>query len=174
MYLVTDMFNTVNAIFKADGRSRKTKIVDLCKLKRCFRKQPVVAINSREQSVNESSLISNSFDPASPAPNQKGERGRMACTNANTNGSNDEETVYQPLDQVTQIERDENSMTVDGHDSGTTVSRLVSIGRRRNKENVQLELSRETASAEPPKHWQILQDLTNRTSKVKNMSIIEE
>ena len=72
-------------------------------------------------------------------------------------------------------------MTVDGQDSGTTVIRLLSIGRRRNKENVQLsralpatELSRATASAEPPEHRQTLQDLTNRTSKVKQMSIIEE
>ena len=29
-YLVTDLFNEVNAILKADGRSRKTKIVHLC------------------------------------------------------------------------------------------------------------------------------------------------
>ena len=51
-YLVTDMFNEVNAILKADGRSRKTKIVHLCKLKRCFGKHPVVAINVPDQSVN--------------------------------------------------------------------------------------------------------------------------
>ena len=129
------MLNEVNAIQKADGRSRKTKIVHLCKLKRCFGKQPVVAVNSREQSVNESSLISNSFDPASPAPIQKCERGHMAYSNANANDSNDEVTVYQPLDQVTQVERDEHSMTVDG---GTTVVRLLSKGRRRQKDNVRV------------------------------------
>ena len=61
-YLVTDMLNEVNAILKADGHARKTKIVDLCKLKRSFGKPLVVSINSREQSINESSLISNSFD----------------------------------------------------------------------------------------------------------------
>ena len=70
-YLVTDMFNEVNAILKADGRSRKTKVVHLCKLKRCFGKQQqVVSINNQEQSVEES-LISNSVNPASPAPRSK-------------------------------------------------------------------------------------------------------
>ena len=126
--LVTDMFNEVNAILKADDRSRKTKIVHLCKLKRYSGKQPVVVINSQEHSVNESNMISNSFDPASPAPNQKGERGRIACTNANANDSRDEETVYQPLDQVT---------VQDSQDSGNTVIRLLSKERRRNKENFQ-------------------------------------
>ena len=100
-YLVTEMFNEVNAILKAYGRSRNTKIVQLCKLKICFGKPQVVSINSRELSINESSMISNSFDPASPAPNKKGDRGRIACTNANANDSNDDVTVYQPLDQVT-------------------------------------------------------------------------
>ena len=70
-YLVTDMFNEVNAVLKADGRSQKTKIVHLCKLKRCFGKAPIFWINSREHSVNESSMISNSIDPVSPAPNRK-------------------------------------------------------------------------------------------------------
>ena len=131
-YLVTDMFNEVNAVLKADGRSRKTKIVHLCKLKRCFGKQPVVAINVPDQSVNESSMISNSFDPASPTPNQKSERGRMACTNANANASNeltrssDELTMYQPLNQVTKVEEDDHLMTVDGQNSGTTVTMTMS------------------------------------------------
>ena len=111
-YLVTEMLNEVNAILKADGRSRKTKNVHLCKLNRCLGKQPVVANKFREQSINESSLISNSVDPASPAPNRKGEKGRIACTNANSNNSNDEVTVYQPLNQVTQVERDEHLLTV--------------------------------------------------------------
>ena len=128
------MFNEVNAILKADGRSRKNKI--LCKLKTCFGKTQVVAINNREQSVNESSQISNFFDPVSPAPNRKGERGRMACTNANANDSHDEVTVYQPQDQVTPLERDDHSMTVDSHDNGTTVNKLLSKQHRNNKENV--------------------------------------
>ena len=71
-------------------------------------------------------MFSNTFEPALPDPNQKGERGRMACTNANANDSNDEETVYQPLDQVPQVERDEHSMTVDGQDSGNVVIRTLS------------------------------------------------
>ena len=29
-YLVTDLFNEVNAILKADGQSRRTKVVHLC------------------------------------------------------------------------------------------------------------------------------------------------
>ena len=57
---------------------------------------------------------------------------------------------------------------------GTTVIRLLSKGRRRNKENAQPELSRATESAEPPVQRHKLQDLTNRTSKVKQMNIIEE
>ena len=51
-YLVTDMFNEVNALLKAGSHPRKTKIVNLCKLKRSFGKPPVVSINSRERSIN--------------------------------------------------------------------------------------------------------------------------
>ena len=71
----------------------------------------------------------------------------MACTNANANDSKDEETVYQLLDQVTQVKRNERSMTVDGQVSGNTIIRLLSNGHRRNKENLQPEFSRATTSA---------------------------
>ena len=65
-------------------------------------------------------------------------------------------------------------MTVDGQDSGITVIRTVSKGRQRNKENVHPELSRATASAEPPVQRHKLQDLTNRISKVTQMSPLDE
>ena len=155
-YLVTDMFNEVNAILKADGRSRKTKIVHLCKLKRCFGKHPVVAINVPDQSVNESSMISNSFDPASPTPNQKGENSRMACTIANAAASNElirssnELMEYQPLGQVIQVERDAHLKTVDGQYSGTTVMRTVSKGHPNKRKDNQTELSKATKSTELP------------------------
>ena len=86
----------------------------------------------------------------------------MACTNANANDSNDEGTVYLPLDQVTQVERDEHWITFDGQDSGNTVVRLLSKGRRRNKENVQPELLRAAGSVEPREQRYMLQDLTNQ------------
>ena len=126
------MFNEVNAVLKTDGRSRKTKIVHLCKLKRCFGNAPIVSFNSREQSINECSMSntgSNSFDPISAAPNQKGERDRMACAN----NSSEKITTHQLLDQVARVERDEHLLTVDGHDSGTTVVKLLSKGRRGDK-----------------------------------------
>ena len=63
----------------------------------------------------------------------------MACTYVNANDSNYEETVYQPLDQVIQVERDEHLMTVDSQDSVNTVVRIFSKRPRRNKDNVQPE-----------------------------------
>ena len=53
-YLVNDLFNKVDTILKADGRSRRTKVVHLCKLKRCFGKSPN---NNRKHSVNGSNTI---------------------------------------------------------------------------------------------------------------------
>ena len=47
-YLFTDLFNEENSILKSHGRLRKTKILHLCKLKRCFGKQPVFSINSQD------------------------------------------------------------------------------------------------------------------------------
>ena len=74
----------------------------------------------------------------------------MACTNTNANASDDELTVYQPLGQVTQVERDEHLMTVDGQDSGTTVIRTLSKGRQRNGKDSQPKISKATTSKEPP------------------------
>ena len=174
-YLVTEMFNEVNAILRADVRSWKTKIVHLCKLKRCFGKPQVVAINNREQSVNESSLISDSFDPVSPAPNRKGERGRTTCANAKANDSNDEVMVYQPRDQVTQLEKDGHSMTVDSKDDGTTVVKLLSKQHRSDKENVLPSTSRATRSTQSPVNRPILSNLTNKPTKTqKHQSRLDE
>ena len=160
-YLVSDMFNEVNAILKADGRSRKTKIVHLCKLKRCFGKPQVVAINNEEQSVNENSQISNSLDPMSPAPNRKREEGRTACpnanANANANASNNELTVGQPQDLVPDIEEDDYTMTVDSQNNGSPVHKLLSKQHQSNKENVLPSTSRTTRSTQSPvnrQHYQ--------------------
>ena len=60
-YLVTDMFNDVNAFLKSDGRSRKTKIVHLCKLKRCFGKPQVVAKNNRSTRIARSAILLTQF-----------------------------------------------------------------------------------------------------------------
>ena len=51
---------------------------------------------------------------------------------------------------------------------------LLSKGRRRNKVNVQPELLRATGSAEPPVQRHTLQDLTNRQSKVRQMTRLED
>ena len=153
--LVTDTFNEVNAILKADGRSRKTKIVHLCKLKRCFGKPQVVAINNEEQSVNENSQISNSFDPVSPAPHRKREEGRMAYPNANSNFS-DELTVGQPQDLVPGLDENDYSMKVDNQENSSTVYKLLSKGNRSNKENVLPSTSRATRSTQSPKNRPLL------------------
>ena len=50
-YLVTDILNEVNAVLIADGRSRKTKILRLYKLKRCFRLSRSIAENNRSMRV---------------------------------------------------------------------------------------------------------------------------
>ena len=55
----------------------------------------------------------------------------MACAY----DSNEELTQHQPLGQVTQVERDEHQLTVDGQDSDDTVVMLLSKGRRNNEEN---------------------------------------
>ena len=127
----------------------------------------------QEKTVNESSMISNSFDPASPAPNQKREKGRMACTNATANASEDELTVYQPLGQVIQVNRDDHLMTVDGQDSETTVIRKLSKGRQPNRESKQSEISRATTSAKPPAQRQNNRDLRSRVAKVTQMSTLD-
>ena len=57
----------------------------------------------------------------------------MACAY----DSNKELTQHQPLDQVTQLEMDENQLTVDGQDSDNTVVKLLSKGPRNKKANVQ-------------------------------------
>ena len=95
-------------------------------------------------------MISNSFDQASPSTNQNSKRGRMAFANAEANDSNSEVTIHQPLDQVTRVEWDDSLLTVDGQDRGTTVVRLLSEGRRGNKENVQPASTRATRSTHPP------------------------
>ena len=96
LYLVTDLFNEFNAILKADGRSRRTKVVHLCKLKRCLGKSPN---NNREHSFNESNTINNSVDLVSPASNR--------------------------IREDSQVEEDDLQLTVDGQDSGTTVIKLL-------------------------------------------------
>ena len=168
-YLVTDMFNEVNAILKADGRSRKTKIVHLCKLKRCFGKPQVVAINNEEQSVNENSQISNSLDPMSPAPNRKREEGRTACPNANANAtanaSNNELTVGQPQYLVPDIEEDDYSMTVDSQNNSSPVHKLLSKGHRSNKQNVLPSTSRATKSTQSPVNRPRLKNLTDKATQ---------
>ena len=50
-YLVTGILNEVDAILKADGRSRKTLIVHFSKLKKCFGKPFIVPMNYQDQSI---------------------------------------------------------------------------------------------------------------------------
>ena len=63
--------------------------------------------------------------------------------------------MHQPLDQVTQVERDDHSMTVDGQNSGFTVSKLLSKKHRMNKENELPSTSRVTRLTQPPLDRQI-------------------
>ena len=68
----------------------------------------------------------------------------MACADADANDSNSEIMMHQPLDQVTRVEGDDNLLKVVSQDSGTTVVRLLSKGRRSNKANVLPGTSRAT------------------------------
>ena len=56
-YLVTGILNEVDAILKADGRSRKTIIMHFSKLKKCFGKPFISPMNNRDQTLDESSRI---------------------------------------------------------------------------------------------------------------------
>ena len=129
-YLVTDMFNEVNAVLKADGRSKNQDCKSL-KVEKVFGKPPMLSRLTAD-SINESSLISNSFDPMSLAPNQKRERVRMACANE----YNYEISTHQPLGQVARVERDEQLLTVNSQHSDNTVVKLLIKGRSNNKEDV--------------------------------------
>ena len=74
-YLVTGILNEVDAILKADGRSRKTIIVHFSKLKKCFGNPFIVPMNRRDQSIEESNVIneteSEHESPVSKSPNKK-------------------------------------------------------------------------------------------------------
>ena len=129
----------------------------------------VVSISSREHSINESSLISNSFEPMSPAPNQKRERGRMACANE----FNDEIYTHQSLGQVTQVERDEHQLAVDSQDSNNTVVKLLSKGRRNNEEGAQPRSLRAMRSTKLSLERPIILDLTKKRS-ISILSLLEE
>ena len=118
-YLVTELFNEVNAILKADGRSKRTKVVHLCKLKRCFGKAPN---NSREHSINENHTINNSVDLVSPASNR--------------------------IRAESQVEKDDHQLTVNGQDSGLTVSKLLE--RSNNKKDDQPKSSKATRQTKLP------------------------
>ena len=59
-YTVTNLFNEVNAILKADGRSKKLKVIHFSKLKKCFGKPPIVSISNRDHSIEETSSINES------------------------------------------------------------------------------------------------------------------
>ena len=89
----------------------------------------------------------------------------MACANANANDSDSEITMHQLLDQVTQVERDDHSMTVDGQDSGTTVVRLLSKQHRSNKDNRLPRTSRATRFTQSPLDRTILTNLTNKNTQ---------
>ena len=130
-------------------------------------------------------MISNSFDPASPALNQKGEKGRMACTIANAAASNElmrssnELMEYQPLCQVIQVEKDAHLMTDVGQNSGTTVMRTVSKGRQSKIKDKQTEFSKATTSTEvlPMRARAILPaghrtDLTGPTTNIISADVL--
>ena len=98
----------------------------------------------------------------------------MACASANANDSYSEETMHQPLDQVSQVERDNHSLTVDSQDSGTTVVRLMSKKHQSNKENVLPGTSRATRSTQSPVDWPILSNLTTQKQQSRLDEIREE
>ena len=97
----------------------------------------------------------------------------MAWTNANAAASDNELMEYQPLDQVTQVEKDGHLMTVDGQNSVTMVMRTVSKGRQSNREDNQTELSKASKSTELPVQRHKTQDL-NQITKVTQMSTLNE
>ena len=73
-YLVTNFFNDVNAILKADGRSKKLKVIHFSKLKKCFGKPPIVSISNRDHSIDETNSIQESQERVTPAPESKSEK----------------------------------------------------------------------------------------------------
>ena len=95
-YTVANLFNEVNAILKADGRSKKLKVIHFSKLKKCFGKPPIIPISNRDHSVEETSLINEFQERVAPAPESQSEQNRMACARE-----------HQPLGQV-RGDRDEH------------------------------------------------------------------
>ena len=93
----------------------------------------------------------------------------MACAY----DSNEELTQHQPLDQVTRVKRGEHQLTVDGQDKYNTVVKLLSKGRRNNKENAQPRSSR-AIQTQLPVELPILTNLTNIRSTSKLSRLEEE
>ena len=94
-YLVTGILNEVDAILKADGRSRKTLIVHFSKLKKCFGKPFIAPMNYQDQSIEESNLIDETEIEQSPASNSLTEKHRMERARKSEEDSSSDERQTQ-------------------------------------------------------------------------------
>ena len=82
--------------------------------------------------------------------------------------------MYQPLGQVTQVERDAHLKTVDGQYSGTTVMRKLSKGHPIKKKDNQNELSKATKSTVLPVQRHKTQDDHKHITRVTQMNTLNE
>ena len=94
-YLVTGILNEVDAILKADGRSRKTLIVHFSKLKKCFGKPFIAPMNYQDQSIEESNLIDETEIEQSPASNSLTEKHQMERARESEEDSSSDERQTQ-------------------------------------------------------------------------------
>ena len=158
-YTVANLFNEVNAILKADGRSKKLKVIHFSKLKKCFGKPPIVPISNRDQSVEETSLINEFQERVAPAPESQSERNRMACARE-----------HQPLGQV-RGDRDEHSSAIIHDQSEFTVTRELSKGHGSSNNRVK---TRATTAKETTRTTNDFLTKKSVQTSVKELSRIEE
>ena len=93
---MTSILNEVDAILKADGRSRITLIVHFSKLKKCFGTPFIAPMNYRDQSIEESNLIDETeIDQESPPSNSLTEKHQMERARESEEDSSSDERYPQ-------------------------------------------------------------------------------
>ena len=116
-FTIIELFNEVDAILKADGRSHKTIIRHLSKLKKCIGKP----FNARESTFNESHLINDASREEDPG-RERFQAGRDSS---------------QPSTQLKQVGRSECTTAVDGPCSNNTVTRSFNTKQFDDELNLQ-------------------------------------
>ena len=145
---------------KADGRSKKLKVIHFSKLKKCFGKPPIVPISNRDHSIEETSMINESQERVTPAPESQSERNRMACAKRSENQQ------QQPLGQV---RGKEHSSAIIHDQSEFTVTRKLSKGHGSSENGVKTRAT--TTTTRTSRDF-----LTKKSTQIpaKELSRIEE